>query len=152
MNTAVTLKWRLCRNAECSRIGWTFFVKKKWWKATFLPQVLSKLTWQRFQHSCWLHVLLSILPCLWNLFILECRWSGVWVIPLPVVHSPHDKCLWGTSWRHQTPSPYLPPETPRVDLKNTHTHFISYFPTPYQTLKCQCLLFYDEKNVINQHI
>lgn len=47
------------------------------------------------------------------------------VIPLPVVHSPRDKCSWGTSWKHQTPSPYLHPQTPRADLqknKKKHTH------------------------------
>lgn len=53
------------------------YFKKSDWKGTFLPQVLSsvKFTWQRFQHSCRLHVLLSILPCLWNLYILKVRMS-----------------------------------------------------------------------------
>lgn len=68
------------------------------------------------------------LGCVYSIFLSLCATEMVSVqrvIPLPVVHSPRDKCSWGTSWRHQTPSPYLHPQTPRADLqkkKQKHTH------------------------------
>lgn len=109
-------------------------------KVTFLPwKCLVMLIWHdRYFNMCVL--IQSLYFCVFEALSVQR------VIPLPVVHSPRDKCSWVTSWRHQTPSPYLHPETPRADLK-THTHFIIYFSTPYFTSKCQCLLFSVKKNV-----
>lgn len=77
------------------------------------------------------------------------RWCVQRVFSLPVLHSQLGRYVWGTSWRHQTPSPSPRSQIPITDLKHTHTQYLSvvsqWLISYSVTYRCQCLLFQEAK-------
>lgn len=69
--------------------------------------------------SCVLNLCAFVFWCAVEPVCQRCAFSS------PVLHSQHGRCSWGTSWRHQTPSPSPHSRTPTTDLKHTHTQYLS---------------------------